>query len=222
MSAESNKASGNVLPFDAATHKIVDVLLPWFVNGTLKSEERVLVQEHLGRCEACRREVEWLQELQSACAAVAAPGASPAVHQLHRHLVERPTVPGVGRLRAYWKRAEPWSRALIAAQFAAILVLASFVALWSNEPAPTYRTLGAADSAARSPASLVVVFDPATTELDLRRMLRSLDARIVDGPTQANGYLLDVPANARERAMRALKADRRVVLVEPLRAGSAR
>lgn len=111
---------------------------------------------------------------------------------------------------------------MIAAQFAAILVLASLVVIGSNELTAPYRTLGAADSAARSPASLVVVFDPATTELDLRRMLRAVDARIVDGPTQANAYLLDVPPNAQERAIRALKADRRVVLVEPLRAGGAR
>ena len=223
MSSKSSPVDGKVLPFDAPTHKVVDVLLPWFVNGTLESEERALVQQHLGQCERCRREVEWLQDLQAACAAAAAPGASPAVHHLRQRLMERATAPGVvGRLRACWRRAQPWSRAVIAAQFAAILVLASLVVIGSNELTAPYRTLGAADSAARSPASLVVVFDPATTELDLRRMLRAVDARIVDGPTQANAYLLDVPPNAQERAIRALKADRRVVLVEPLRAGSAR
>ena len=215
--------AGKILPFDAATHKVVDVLLPWFVNGTLEGDEQVLVQQHLGRCERCRREVEWLQELQAACAAAAAPGASPAIDYLRRRLTERPAAPGVfGHLRAYWQRAQPWTRALVAAQFAAILVLASLVVVGSHEPAASYRTLGAADSAARSAASLVVVFDPATTELDLRRMLRAADARIVDGPTQANAYLLEVPASAQDRVIRALKADRRVVLIEPLRAGSAR
>ena len=44
-----------------------------------------------------------------------------------------------------------------------------------------------------SSASLVVVFDPAATESDFRRSLRAAGARIVDGPTQANAYLLDVP-----------------------------
>ena len=223
MSTTSGPETGKVLPFDAATHKVVDVLLPWFVNGTLEGEERALVQQHVGRCEPCRREVEWLQELQAACAAAATPDASPAIHQLRQRLTQRPTAAGVGgRLRAYWQRAQPWSRALIAAQFAAIVFLASVVVVGSSDPAAQYRTLGAAESAARSPAALVVVFDPATTELDLRRMLRAADARIVDGPTQTNAYLLDVPPNAQDRAIRALKADRRVVLVEPLRAGSAR
>ena len=39
---------GQVLRLDA-THRVVDVLLPWFVNGTLESEERALVERHLGR-----------------------------------------------------------------------------------------------------------------------------------------------------------------------------
>ena len=66
------------------------------------------------------------------------------------------------------------------------------------------------------------MFDPAVTELDLRRMLRAVGARIVDGPTQANAYLLDVAPEAREQALRALKVDRRVVLVEPLGSGRGR
>jgi len=32
--------TGKVLHFDAATHKVVDVLLPWYANGTLEGEER--------------------------------------------------------------------------------------------------------------------------------------------------------------------------------------
>jgi anti-sigma factor RsiW len=198
--------SARVLPFDAATHKVVDVLLPWFVNGTLEDEERALVEQHLRQCERCRREVEWLQELHAACA-----GASPAVPRLREQLMTS---------HARGRRAVPWSRAVMAAQLAAILVLGAAVV--GDETRAPYRTLGAADSAARAPASLVVVFDPALTELDLRRMLRAVGARIVDGPTQANAYLLDVDPGAREQALRALKVDRRVVLVEPLGEGSGR
>jgi len=39
-------------------------LLPWFVNGTLSEEERVLVERHLRRCRRCRTEVEELQEMK--------------------------------------------------------------------------------------------------------------------------------------------------------------
>jgi anti-sigma factor RsiW len=199
-----------VLRLDFATHKVVDVLLPWFVNGTLESEERALVERHLERCNRCRREVEWLQELQAACGVVAGPGGSPGASQLHQQLMEPPTA--VQLMAARNRRARPWTGVVIAAQLAAILVLGALVVA-SDEPQAPYRTLAAAASS----ASLVVVFDPATTESDFRRALRAANARIVDGPTQANAYLLDVPADAREHAIRTLKAERRVVLVESLR-----
>ncbi len=78
-----------------------------------------------------------------------------------------------------------------------------------------YRTLGAAPGSAPA-GSIAVVFDPATAEADLRRILREAGARIVDGPTQANAYVLDVPARRQEQALRALRAERATVLVEPL------
>jgi anti-sigma factor RsiW len=196
--------TGQVLPFDTAAHKVADVLLPWFVNGTLEDDERALVEKHLGQCEHCRREFQWLQELHAACAS-----ASPAVPRLRERLMARRTT-----------QRNAWTRAVIAAQLAAILILGAVVV--SDETRSSYRTLGAADSAARASASLVVVFDPATTESDMRRLLRAAGARIVDGPTQANAYLLDVAPESREQAIQALKADRRVVLVQSLAAQGVR
>ena len=99
---------GQVLRLDSATHRVVDVLLPWFVNGTLESEERALVERHLDHCKRCRREVEWLRELHAACAVAAGPGGSPAVSRLHQRLMEAPTAVqlaargsarGLGRVR---------------------------------------------------------------------------------------------------------------------------
>src|SRR5262249_8316099 len=148
----------NVVHFDPATHKIVDALLPWFVNGTLDDEERALVQKHVEQCERCRREVAWLTELHAACAA---PNAAPAVQKLRQQLMTSRSARAIA----------PWPRALTAAQLAAILVL-GYAVVQSTLPSTPYRTLGAADSAARATASLVVVFDPATPEADLRRMLR--------------------------------------------------
>ena len=50
--------TGNVLHIDAARHKVADVLLPWFVNGTLSSDELEFVQQHLKECVRCQREVD--------------------------------------------------------------------------------------------------------------------------------------------------------------------
>jgi len=46
--------------------------------------------------------------------------------------------------------------------------------------------------------------------------LRKADARLVDGPTQTNAYVIQVPADAQQNAMRTLRAEHAVVLVEPL------
>ena len=211
---------GEVRHIDTATHKVVDTLLPWFVNGTLESEERALVQRHLGQCERCRREADWLQELQAACAAAAVGDASPALQRLREQLLAPRIRPGIkGRLRNAWQSLQPWPRAVIAAQLAAIVILGA-VLIASDESRAPYRTLGTSAAGARAAAALVVVFDPATTELDMRRALRAAGARIVDGPTQTNAYLLDVPPGTREQAIRALKGERRVVMVESL--GAAR
>jgi hypothetical protein len=56
----------------------------------------------------------------------------------------------------------------------------------------------------------------------VQRILRSAGARIVDGPTQANAYVLEVPAGQAARAAHAMKAERATLLVEPLGPRDAR
>jgi hypothetical protein len=241
-------ASASVLHIEPATHRVVDALLPWFVNGTLSREELAFVQGHLAECEHCRREIDWLRELHAACAAAAAaPGSAPAVRHLRRRLEEPRSAGGIAaRLRALafpltgrfapspgnpgasarpdgtrWPMLRSWPRAVMAAQLAVILVLGT-VLVANDAGSPQYRTLGATGPSAPVPGALVVVFDPAATELDLRRVLRTTEARIVDGPTQANAYILDVPAERLEQALRALKSERIVVLAEPLGPGRSK
>jgi len=54
--------TGRVLRFGSSVHKVVDALLPWYVNGTLEGDELEGVRRHLGECELCRREAEWLRK----------------------------------------------------------------------------------------------------------------------------------------------------------------
>jgi hypothetical protein len=208
---------GSVLQLDPAAHKVADALLPWFVNGTLDDDELAFVQKHLGRCASCQREVEWLRELHAACiVGEADPEASRALRQLRRRLEERPKTRGpVARLRNLWDQNRPWSRWVIATQLAVIVALGFWI-LPAYDEAPLYRTLGSSNAAAPAAGNLVVVFDPATTVADLRRILHDAGARIVDGPTQANAYVLDVPAQRKDQALQALRAERAAVLVEQL------
>ena len=209
--------TARVLQFDSAVHRMTDVLLPWYVNGTLEGDELTFVTEHLGECERCRREVEWLRDIHAACiAGAAAPGGADALRNLRSQLEAPRSGQGTGtRWRTHWTRILPWSRWVIAAQTAVIVVLGTLWLAVGDGPV-LYRTLGASSAAAPATGSLVVVFDPATTESELRGILRRAGARVVDGPTQANAYVLDVPAERQEQAVHAMRAERAVRLVEEL------
>jgi outer membrane lipopolysaccharide assembly protein LptE/RlpB len=69
--------------------------------------------------------------------------------------------------------------------------------------------------------ALVVVFDPNTPEIELRRVLREAGARVVDGPTASNAYVLHVPSNRQAQALQTLRAERAVALAEELAPRSA-
>jgi anti-sigma factor RsiW len=58
-------------------HEAVDrLLLPWYVNGTLGTEETRTVEHHLSQCAACRRELETLRQVQAAV--MESPGEPPS------------------------------------------------------------------------------------------------------------------------------------------------
>jgi hypothetical protein len=209
--------SGRVLPFDPAAHKVADVLLPWFVNGTLEKDELAFVQQHLSACARCQREVQWLRELRAACVdGEATPGASTVFRNLRRQLDEPRVARGKGAsLPMLWRRAPSWSRWAMAAQLAVIVALGAAMVPATDGPT-LYRTLGARNAAAPTTGSLVVVFDPTTTESDLRRILHKAGVRVADGPTETNAYVLKVAAERRVEAAQALRAEPAVVLVEQL------
>jgi len=205
--------------FDPSAHKVVDALLPWYVNRTLEGDELEYVRAHLEECAQCRQEAAWLRELHAACVtAGSVPGASNPLYKLRRQLETRSTKHTfVRRLAGTWQTSNAWARwGAVAASFVlgAAVILATSGPREAVDPAP-YRTLGAVTTADAS-GSLIVVFDPATTEAELRRILREAGARLVDGPTQANAYVLDVPAGQHGHAMQVLRKEHAVVLVERL------
>jgi anti-sigma factor RsiW len=209
--------TGRVVRFDAAAHKVADVLLPWFVNGTLDAEELAFVQQHVGECTRCQREVAWLRDLRAACiAGESMPGASTVFRSLRRRL----EAPAEGQERGtapITPRADggTWWRWAIAAQLVVIVAMGTLLLSGADVPA-AYRTLSARSATALTTGSLVVIFDPTATGGEINRVLRGAGARIVDGPTPANAYVLEVPPGQSDRAAQALKADHIAVLVERL------
>ncbi|WP_266171759.1 zf-HC2 domain-containing protein [Dyella subtropica] len=207
--------SGRVLRFGGTAHAEAERLLPWLVNGTLQGDERSQVEQHLADCVQCQRDVALLRSLQWACRdggvdEVDASQADQSMQRLRRCIdAERHGRSVVPPRR--WGVRRAWLHGAIAAQ--AVLIFALALG-WFQASAPaTYRTLGAASLPT---ARLVVVFDPRLSEMQMRRLIRASDARIVDGPTDTGAYVLSVPASRSEAVREALRAASGVTLVEHL------
>lgn len=210
--------SGRILPLKGSEHTAIDGLLPFYVNGTLQGDELDRVKQHLTGCERCRREVDWLRDVFAACEAVAPIPDTPLVADLGRvpAFAARAEPRGWrGRIAAGWAATQPWARMLMAAQVAGLAILGTMLASETRDEAP-YRTLGAYTPAAPAGDSIAVMFDPAITEGEMRRLLDSAGARIVDGPTSTAAFVLAVPAGRADAAVQKLRAERKVLFAEPL------
>ena len=108
-----------------------------------------------------------------------------------------------------------WALAL---QAAGLAIIVTIMALMFARPYAAYRALGSAPSAA--PGNLIVMFKPEASEATLRMILKQNQARIVDGPTSGDAYLLHVANDERSAALVRLRADRNISLAEPIDGGS--
>lgn len=223
-------------------------LLPWYVNDTLQDEERRAVEEHLARCPLCRSELASSRQVALAVqrAAELPDVAAERIDRLLARLDEPAVARAAGEsatgapAAATVGRLAPAVRWALALQAAAILALALGLAyllavpraLSSPEPAtsqaasptagssagPDFRTLAAPPAAAAPAARVRVVFDPAASEEELRRLLLEAGARFAGGPSPAGVYALEVAggAPAAADALARLRAHPRVELAEPV------
>jgi hypothetical protein len=196
---------------DPATHQAVQQLLPWLLAGTLDSAELAMTQLHLQECAQCQADLDWQRKLR---AASASPDSAFDADRAFAKLLPRlqPQAPRTGVLER-WRRASAansaWLRWTAVAQLAVIGVLSVMLA----RPAADYRAMGAA---ARAEGNAVVVFRPDTTERDMRRILQAAGARVVDGPTVTDAYVLALPAAQATAALARLRSEPAVTLAQPL------
>ena len=198
-------------------HDALAELLPWYVTGQLPPDEAARVAAHVASCAECQAEVAFQQRLEAEVARLPLD-------------VERGWADMRSRIEANDDAPLPaprrsgrtaWIGWGVAATFA-VVAGASWLPqiVPTRTAAPEYAALGQA--AADQSGNVVVVFHPDTTERQLRAVLKAGDARIVDGPTAAGGYVLRVPTAQKDAALAALRAQDRVVLAEPIGTGGAR
>jgi anti-sigma factor RsiW len=207
-----------------AAHQNVQELLPWFVMGTLDEDDRVAVEQHVGTCTACRDEVAWHQQMRDAnLAQPLTRDVDRAFAALRAQLpgVMRPT-PRVNWLSAaleWWRMQQPWLRWSFALQPLAIAALAVALLTGVGASLPEQGTFHALSRpGGDAMARLVVVFSPQATQAEMRSALLANGAHIVDGPTAADAYVLAVAPERAEQALRQMRTERSVLLIQSLEA----
>ncbi|MBO9647770.1 MAG: zf-HC2 domain-containing protein [Variovorax sp.] len=221
--------TGRVVQLGADLHQKVQALLPWYVGEGLDAEERASVEAHIAECPRCQAELAWEREVH-ALYAQSTPAASGDADQGFALLRERisagappPQSSGLlARLKARWREMPVWTRWTLVGQCLAVAVLSSVV-LIALAPDPGFRALGgsSAGAGAVGGGNLIVRFRPEATEQEMRRVLRDSEARLVYGPTTTDAYLLAVPAGLESEAVKRLRSERAVLLVETLNGRAA-
>ena len=210
------------------SHEDIQDLLPWYVTGRLDASEQARVQAHLSGCADCQAELRFERRLASELVGLPVQIEHSWKEMLARiepSALKRPPA-GQRRVRvgssraAFGRKARavaPWLALAAAAQVATVLVVGAVAP--SNTQPERYHALGAAPAVAAG--NVVVMFKPDAKEQDLRRTLEAVHARLVDGPTAADAYVLAVPGSERATALATLRRGAVIALAEPVDADTA-
>jgi anti-sigma factor RsiW len=207
---------GRIIRIPGDAHREAQELLPWYVTGQLDSTDLAQIEGHLKHCAQCRADVAFQQQLAREIPKLPI-DVEHGWSRMRRRLEEErsprglPWLGGVVRTagRAFQVQAA-WPGFALAALFAAV---GTALVLPALTPA-RYHALGAPPPAVSG--NIVVIFRPDTPEKTLRETLRAHHARLVDGPTAADGYVLQAPAAQREQVLAQLRAQPDVVLAEAI------
>jgi anti-sigma factor RsiW len=206
-----------IVSLHSSPHERTQKLLPWYAKSTLSDADKAEVDLHLAQCAECREELAAERALAGAIAELPLESER-SWAAVARQLDERPQLPPEPAPVAFLSRRVPAGWALGYALAAASIAAALVTALPSRSPVDrTYVALGSPGSS--NAGNAVVMFAPQTSERQLRALLAGADARVVDGPTAAGGYVLHVPAADRDAALRNLRRSAQVVLAEPIDSG---
>jgi hypothetical protein len=207
-------------------------LLPWIANESASARDVARVEAHLRDCRECREELEFQRQLRNAIrseeAVVLAPQTSLQKLMQRIDTVEdvddEPEAAPANTVVVPRRAAARWSRWLpIAAAVQGIIITGLLAALWMQSPdtltAARYTMLLTPEKPVAHGQVIRVVFAGDVALDDMNRVLRSIDAQVIGGPSKADVYTLGLAAGADkpaevDKALAQLRADSHVRFAE--------
>lgn len=192
-----------------ALHREIWNLLPWHVNGTLSERQAGRVEKHLAECAECRSEHASQQALQQRLreddSVVQTPHAS--LRKLMARIEQDDQTPAADRAPGQSRRIR-WLVAAVAVQAVGLIALSGVMTwkLQSIRSEPRYATVSAARAPTANAIAARVVFSPSMAAGDLATVLRSMNAQVVAGPSEAGVYTLAFPDTMSEQDVAAAVA----------------
>jgi len=206
-------------------------LLPWIANESATAKDVAQVEAHLRDCRECQEELEFQRQLRNAIrseeAVVLAPQTS--LQKLMQRIdtvediYDEPEAATTETIAAPRRERMRWSRWLpIAAAVQGIVITALLAALWMQPDtltAPRYTMLLTPEKPVAHGQVIRVVFAGGVALDDMNRVLRSIDAQVIAGPSKADVYTLGLPAGTHDqaevdKALAQLRADSHVRFAE--------
>ncbi|WP_438969700.1 hypothetical protein [Methylophaga sp.] len=161
---------------DPLSREDIEFLLPFYVNGSLESDEKEQVEQALENNPSLREEIVFLRKLQQEVKTIPAAN-SPGEMGLKR--LQQRIEPRKKNSRA----TQGWRLTAVAASF--LLVVQTSVMMLSPGP-DGYQQAGGGQTS----QLLLVTFEPETTEVEIRQLLLQYRLSIVEGPSAIGIYKL--------------------------------
>jgi anti-sigma factor RsiW len=202
---------------DDQPHDDAEALLPWYATGQLEPRDRALVEDHLQSCVQCQQQLFLERRLIDEYGTLV-PQVENGWSRLRAtlDLGTKPKRPPLFQpLGDFWRSlTRPPVMGLVAAQAVFVLVGAGLLMSLERPQPAQYHALGSTPAPAT--ADVIVMFQPSTTEQQMRSALQDSGASLVGGPTVADAYLLHVDQGQRPAALAKLRRDRQITMAQPI------
>ncbi len=188
----------------------IRALLPFYVAGSLLESEKREVEEALQNYPELQKELEEWKRIKESYQELQKDIPEPSF-QIYEEILRRVKTRPPSRMWIFMRKRAFRSLeiALILIQFLVILFLGMKVYF-----SPGYYTLSSPPVYKKEKFTINVIFKETATEREIRKLLLSQKARIVDGPYPSGLYVITVNPEKAARALNVFKKSPLVVMAE--------